>query len=240
MMKRRIPVGFATGLALALALGVAASAQSSIQLNGGAGQTVTFTGEGAGSQTIGVTLGTCNLGGHCALSGTGTGSGALQSSGTFTLDSKANSILLTSNGSGGYAASASAPIKFNLQGSASGQTGTLLSGTLNLLDFSQASGSSQGSFNSNLAANLDLKGGLLANIFTASGGVLSLNVQFPTSVNVSTLVGTNLSLAASLSASGAGGISPTPEPGTLLLVGAGLLVLGVGLRRHRHSGMAAA
>ncbi|HET9783402.1 MAG TPA: PEP-CTERM sorting domain-containing protein [Terriglobales bacterium] len=239
-MKRRIPVGFATGLALALALGVACTAQSSIQLNGGAGQTVTFSGQGSGSQAIGVSLGSCNIVGHCTLSGTGSGSGALQSSGDFTLKSSADSILLNSNGNGGYTATASAPIQFNLEGTASGQTGTLLSGTLNLLNFTQASGSSQGSFNSNLAANLDLTGGLLANIFTASGGVLSLNVQFPTSVNISTLVGTNLSLASSLSASGAGGISPTPEPGTLALVGAGLLILGAGLRLRRHSGMTAA
>jgi len=238
-MKRRIPVGFATGLALVLTLGVAASAQSSIQLSGGAGQTVNFSGQGSGSQAIGVTLGSCNLAGKCTLSGSGSGSGALQSSGTFTLDSKANSILLTSNGSGGYTASASAPIEFKLTGTASGQTGTLLSGTLNLLNFSQASGSSQGSFNTNLGANLDLTGGLLANVFTASGGVLNLNVQFPSSVNVSTLAGTSLSLASTLSASGAGGISPTPEPNTLALMGAGLLVLGAGLRLRRHSGMSA-
>lgn len=220
-----------------LGLGMMAAAQSGITLNGGAGQTVTFSGQGSGSQNIGVTLGSCNVAGVCTLSGTASGSGSLDSSGNFTLSSTANSIMLTSNGSGGYNVQASAPINFSLTGSANGQAGTLLSGTLNLLNFSQAQGSSTGTFNTNMGANLSITGGLLASAFTSSGGELSLNVQFPTTANISTLVGTNLSLVSTLGASGAGSISPTPEPDSLALFGAGMLVLGGFFRRRsRHLG----
>ncbi|MGH9413779.1 MAG: PEP-CTERM sorting domain-containing protein [Terriglobales bacterium] len=234
-MRRSISMAFTTGLAVVLALGVAAVAQSSIQLNAGAGQSVTFSGQGSGSQNVGVALGSCGLFGGCTLSGSGAGTGSLASSGSFTINSTANSIVLTPNGNGGFAASASAPINFNLSGSANGQTGTLLSGALNLLNFSQAQGSSQGSFNTALGANLNVTGGLLANAFTTTGGILNLNVQFPSNANISSLVGTNLSLTSTLSASGAGGISPTPEPSTLALAGLGLLVLGLGLCLHRRT-----
>ncbi|MGH9472357.1 MAG: PEP-CTERM sorting domain-containing protein [Terriglobales bacterium] len=231
-MKRNIWMGITGMLGMLAFLGTAAMAQSSITLDGGAGQHVVFSGQGSGTANIGVSLGTCNMKGDCTLSGTGTGSGSLSSSGSFTLDSAANSIMLTSNGHGGYSASATAPIDFTLTGS--GHTGTLLTGTLNLLNFTQASGSSQGTFNTNLAANLSLTGGSLANVFTANNGILNLNVSLPASFNVSTVVGTNMSLAATLSASGAGGVSPTPEPSTLALMGVGLLALGFGLRRARH------
>ncbi|MGH9468701.1 MAG: PEP-CTERM sorting domain-containing protein [Terriglobales bacterium] len=238
-MQRMITPGLAGAVALLLALGVGAAAQSTITLDGGAGQTVTFSGQGSGSQSIGVILGSCSQQGTCTLSGSGSGSGALASSGNFTLDSAVNSILLTSNGNGGYTASSSPPIDFTLNGTANGQTGTLLAGTLNLLNFAQASGSSTGTFNTNLAANLNLTGGLLENVFSAVGGVLSLNVQFPCTMNVGMLAGTNLSLAATLSANGAGGITATPEPSTLALMGVGLLVLGMGLRlAHRPDAMA--
>lgn len=228
------------GLALIAALGVTAAAQSTIQLKTGPGQVVTFSGEGSGSQNIGVTLGACTWNGDCSLGGAGTGSGSLASSGTFSIRSSANSIVLTPNGGGSYSASASAPIYFNLTGSANGQKGMLLTGTLNLLTFSQTPNSNQGTFNTGMGANLNVTGGMLASLFGSDGAALTLNVNFPCGGSLSGLAGTNRSLISSLSASGAGGISPAPEPSTLALVGAGLLVLGLGLRiRHPHAEMAA-
>lgn len=235
-MQRKLWTGIAGALCLLVGMSVAASAESIIVLSGGAGQTVMFSGQGSGTQTIGIELGQCQMNGDCVLSGTGSGSGTLASSGTFTINSQANSIVLSPNGSGGFNASASAPIDFTYNGSASGQTGTLLHGTLGLNDFDQAQGSASGSFNSALNTNLLLSGGLLASLFNSSQGALGLNVTFPANFNVSTLVGTNLSVAGSLPGTGAGSVTPTPEPGTLLLMGAGMLALGLCLRRGiRHA-----
>ncbi|MGH9483583.1 MAG: PEP-CTERM sorting domain-containing protein, partial [Terriglobales bacterium] len=122
---------------------------------------------------------------------------------------------------------------FNLTGTANGQTGTLLAGTLNLLDFSQAQGSAAGSFNTGLGANLNLTGGLLAGLFSSGGGVLNLDVHFPCGGNIAGLSGTFRSLISALAGRGAGGVSPAPEPSTLALAGTGLLVLGLGLRLRR-------
>lgn len=239
-MRSGASLAVIAGFAMMSALGVTAAAQSTIQLSAGPGQVVTFTGQGSTSQNIGVTLGACSWSGSCSLGGAGTGSGTLASSGTFSIRSSVNSIVLTPDGGGRYTATASAPIYFTLTGSANGQSGTLLAGTLNLLTFSQTQTDSQGTFNAGMGANLNVTGGMLASLFGSEGAALSLNVNFPCGGSLSGLAGTNRSLISSLSASGAGGISPAPEPSTLALVGAGLLILGMGLRmRHPHAEMAA-
>ncbi|TAN21975.1 MAG: PEP-CTERM sorting domain-containing protein [Acidobacteria bacterium] len=239
-MKPRPSLAAIAGLAMIAALSATGAAQSTIQLNAGPGQVVTFTGQGSTSRTIGVTLGACSWSGDCSLGGAGTGSGSLASSGTFNIRSSANSIVLTPNGGGSYTASASSPIYLTLTGSANGQSGTLLAGTLTLLNFVQTKSASQGRFNTSISANLNVTEGMLASWFGSDSAVLGLNVEFPCGGSLSGLTGTNRSLVSSLSASGAGGISPAPEPSTLALVGAGLLVLGVGLRiRHPHAEMPA-
>ncbi len=143
---------FASALALLLGLGVAAAAQGSILLQGGAGQAITFTGQGAGTDTIAVTLGACDGSGISTLSGTGVGSGsaAIASSGSFSITSSPSSTILTPFPQGDYDAynfyngSPSAPgcyapshcgANFVFTGSTRGQTGTLLTGVLGSAQF---------------------------------------------------------------------------------------------------------
>lgn len=234
-MQRKWVMGLALAVFLLLAGKTRLAAQSGISLEGGAGQSVTFTGQGSGTNTIGVTLGSCTSG-SCSLTGTESGSGSLSSSGTFDITSAANSIMLTpsSSTSGLYAVSASSPINFSLTGTAGGQSGTLLSGTLNLVDFYQQpgpgnSGSMIGSFNASMTANMTISGGIFASQFSSAGAVAQLNVQFNSPVAISTLEGTNLSQVSTMISSS---ITPTPEPSSLLLFGSGLLMLGGVLRRR--------
>ncbi len=228
-MKLKYRVMFAPLLVL-LGMCVAASAQSGIALQGGSGQTVTFTGQGAGTQGINVALGTCT-GDSCTLSGTAQGAGTLNSTGNFTITSAANSISLMSNGSGGYNVTSTSPIDFSLTGTSNGNTGTLLTGTLNLLNFTQVTGSTLGTFNYDMGVNLNVTGGMLASAFTDNGGELSLNVQLPAGANISSLVGTSNSLIANADCQ-PGSLSPTPEPSSLAMLGAGMLILGGFLRRR--------
>lgn len=227
-MKKSFWMGITGILGMLAFLGTAAAAQSSIFLMGGPGQEISFTGQGSGTQNIGVSLGTCS-GTSCSFTGTGSGTGSLYSVGNFTLDSTAGSIMLSPDGHGAYNATATAPIDFSLVGG----SGTLLTGTLNLVDFSQSSGASEGYFNSSLASNFTVTGGSLASAFDGNPGAMNLDVTFPGTTNISTLSGTTQSLAATLSQDCASGISPTPEPSTLVLMGVGLLALGFGVRRAR-------
>ncbi len=235
-MQRKWVTGLALAAFLLLAVSAPLAAQSGITMEGGPGQSVTFTGQGSGTNTIGVALGTCT-GGACSLTGTESGTGSLSSTGSFDITSTANSISLTpsSTTAGLFTVNATSPINFTLTGTAGSQSGTLLSGSLDLVNFYQqpgptvGSGSMIGSFNENMAANMTITGGILASAFSSNGGVMQLNVQFTSPVSISTLEGTSLSEVATLISSS---ITPTPEPSSLLLFGAGLLMLGGVLRRR--------
>ena len=234
-MQRKWVTGLTLTAFLMLAVSLPLAAQSGISLEGGPGQTVTFTGQGHGTSTVGVTLGTCS-GQQCSLTGMETGYGSLSSSGNFDITSTAGSITLANTSTAGlYSVTSTAPINFNLTGSANGQSGTLLTGSLNLVNFYQqpgptnGSGSMVGSFNANMQANMTVTGGLLASAFSNAQAVLQLNVQFTAPIAISTLEGTNGSLVAQLISSS---ITPTPEPSSLLLFGSGLLMLGGVLRRR--------
>lgn len=203
-----------------------------IVLEGGAGQSVTFSGQGASGGGIDVNLGSCGVAG-CSMSGTFSGGGGLAAAGTFTLTSAENSIVVNPTASAGlYSVSSSSPIAFNLTGTANGSTGTLLSGTLNLVNFYQPSlpgglGWVIGEFNvptaGGVAPDATITGGLLANAFTSAGGILQLNVQMASPTPISSLIGTGAHLSSVPISSS---LTPTPEPATLFLLLAGFLGLG--------------
>lgn len=215
-----------------------------IVLEGGAGQSVTFSGQGASGSGINVNLGSCAAG-SCSMSGTFGGSGGLAATGTFTLTSAENAIVLNPTGSAGlYSVSSSSPIAFTLSGTANGSTGTLLSGKLNLVNFYQPPlpgglGWVIGGFNvpvaGGVAPDATITGGLLANAFTSAGGILQLNVQMASPALISNLIGTGASLSSVPISSS---LTPTPEPATLFLLLAGILGLGAAGWRSRLHGNA--
>lgn len=206
------------------ALTAAGEAQGVVNLQGGAGQTVTFTGMGAGTSTLGVSLGNCGFFNTCVLYGNGSGSGALSSSGVFLITSSPGSLELTSNSGGSFDVESSAPVEFPFFGVAgSGQMGLLLAGNLNLADFTQT-GANSGVFGAG-GGSLTVTGGILAGAAANATLGLNLGLQFTGSANLGGLVGTNNSLSANLSGGRLGALSPTPEPSSLLLAGLGLLLL---------------
>ncbi len=209
-----------------LALGaVSANAQTQITL-GASSQNLVFSGQGAGTTGLNLQLGSCDAAGNCMLSGQAFGTGALSSSGDYSISAAAgNSITLSSLGSGLWAVNQSSPLSFSYTSNGS----TLLTGNLELLTLSQLPGSQLGNFNSNFDANLVVTGGLLSSAFSPSGGALDITILYGSNANISTLVGTSNSLTAVISA---GELRPVPEPGTVLLFGSGLTMIGGLLRRR--------
>ena len=207
-------------------------AQDNIVLQGGAGETVTFSGQGAGTTGLTVQLGGCSLSNSCVLYGTGTGSGALGSMGLFLLDSGSGTVQLSANGDGGFAAQTSIPILFPYFGfdTKSGAMGLLLNGNLDLTGFSQTSGSANGT----LEGTLNLTGGVLAGSLPTSALSVELNLEFQGAADLGALSGTGNSLGATFSGGSVTDLTATPEPSTwsMLLLG-GLMLLGCGWRHHR-------
>ncbi|HET9783403.1 MAG TPA: hypothetical protein VFP94_00460 [Terriglobales bacterium] len=215
-----------------LLLGAGAAAQSSINLLGLPGQTVTFSGMGAGTSSLAMTLGSGNcFDGACTLFGLGEGNGNLSSTGVVMMKTTSGSIQMDAGSSDSFSLQSSAPIEFPYYGinAATGQMGLLLDGDLNLTDFTLG-GSNPTS--ASAVGYLTLTGGSLA---PAPGSTLLLNldVYLPSWNSLANLVGTGNSLSARLADGRLSELSAAPEPAGWMLAVLGALVLGGGYIRRR-------
>jgi len=198
-------------------------AQTSIVL-GKPSQTAHFVGMGS-SSSVGFQFGFCRKDGRCTSSGKANGTGLLGSGpAPYSFTSTLNSITLTlvNAAAGTWSVSETAPILFSY-----GKGGSLLTGDLNLLNFVEAPGTTQGMFNYSASTNLVVTGGSLASVFTSSHGVLDVVLQFHNGKNIESLLGNFKVLGTHI---GGGEILTTPEPTSLLLIGSGLFVVGTFLR----------
>jgi hypothetical protein len=201
-----------------------ATAQNTITL-GGSTAAVTFTGTGGGNWTL--SLGT--------LTGTAEGFGIFTSGPAPYSITQAATTTITGTLTSKTATSAtwsitqSAPLKFSY-----GTGGSLLTGNLELVNLS-VSGKT-GNFDTTLEVDLTDLGGSLAPLFSSVGAKVQLTIQYKGSGTLLAALeglGTG-TLSTGLALSG-GEILRTPEPASMLLVGAGLLVLGTLFRRRRRN-----
>lgn len=215
-----------------LLLGVGAGAQSSINLLGLPGQTVTFSGMGAGTSSLAMTLGSGNcFDGACTLYGLGEGSGNLSSTGVVMIKTASESIQMDAGSGDSFSLQAGAPIEFPYYGmnAATGQMGLLLDGDLNLTGFALGG---PGATSASAIGYLTLTGGSLA---PAPGSTLlfNLDVSLPAWNSLTNLVGTGNSLSARLTDGQLSELSAAPEPAGWMLAVLGALVLGAGYIRRR-------
>jgi hypothetical protein len=192
---------------------------------------ITFTGLGATSPNeLSLTLGNLNVP-NFVLAGRGFGKGLLLGVNApykiLTPQSDVITAVAPGLGTTSWLISQSAPEAFSW-----GPGGSLLTGTFNLVDFSQGAGLS-GVFNDTGIFNMKITGGSEASIF---GGIdntasidLILHFQSKKGQDISKLVNTTASYRASLSS---GEVLPTPEPATLSLFGTGLLGISYVTRRR--------
>jgi len=208
----------AAAFVVVLVLASAASAQNQITLNGTASGAIVFTGAGSGTggSNLSMSLGSCSLGSHC-ITGTATGTGGLSSTGTYELSG--GPLSLTSVSAGNWNVSGILNFAYFNGGT------NLLSGTLNLVNFTQVA--SLGVFNSTLTANLTGLSGLLASNI-GSSAVTDITIVIRNGVNLAAL-GNGVNASATISS---GEIFPTPEPGSMVLFGSGLVAAGSLLRRR--------
>lgn len=219
-------------VALAVISSTAAFGQTQISL-GGSTNNVQFKGLGAGSPTqVAVSfLGTCGKTGgitNTCVSGTAAGTGALLSGPApwqIVNVKNAVSITMTFIGAGSWSVAQTGDLLFKY-----GKGGSLLTGNLQLLSFSQLPGDNLGNFNTQAVVNLTNLSGSLASIFSPSGAKLNFAVLFKQGTpNVATLLGTTNKITAKVDH---GAIHPTPEPSSIALFGSGLFALGGFLRRR--------
>jgi hypothetical protein len=206
------------GLAL---VALPAHAQSNIVL-GTSTQGITFTGTGS-SDSVGLDLGACGAT-TCTMSGVAFGTGLLTSKGAYTITSPSDLTLSLTDASTGLwtAITQGNSVTFNY-----GQGGGLLTGVLNLLQFQQISNKVSGSKTWYLtSADLTVDGGSAA---ISKGMEMTLNFD-NVPVNFNSLLGSNNVGSSESTAFGHGVLAPTPEPASMLMLGAGFLLIGYILR----------
>jgi uncharacterized protein (TIGR03382 family) len=212
MRKLLIPLS----VLVLMAAGVStAFAQNGISLGASAANSFVFTGTGGGDWTLGI-----------SASGTATGEGAWSPiSGMYAINGSSIIGTLTYQ-----CLTCVTPINtWDISGpAASFSIGTLLTGSLQLVDLSQTGRA--GNFNYEGVANLDVTGGSDASLVGGIGKkiVVTLGITFPSGANLA-----DLAKGATLGANIGSAVSPTPEPGSMALAGSGLLLLGWLVRRRR-------
>lgn len=190
--------------------------------NGGA----TFIGNGS-SNSVNMDFGTC-VSTTCTLSGTAFGTGMFLSKGSYSITSPENiDLVLTDPTTGLWTADTKADtISFSY-----GPGGSLLTGSLNLLQFQQISSKVSGSDHWYMtSADVTITGGSL----DITPG-MSLQLFFnKVPIYFNNLLGAGNSGSSESTNYGHGTMSATPEPASLLLFGIGWLVVGFVLRMRRH------
>jgi hypothetical protein len=195
-----------------------ATAQNQIALGDSASNSLTFTSTGAGGWTLSLTPNPLNCSGKNDCSATGE-AGWSAISGTYSINQNGVTITGTpvSGQTGYWTITQSGAMLFSI--------GSELTGNLYLLNLAQTG--KTGAFNYDLAANLTITGGSLASL-VGNGAECQLDIEFDSSTALGSLK-SGQTLGARISS---GEIDATPEPGSMALVGIGLLLGGIVLRRR--------
>jgi len=237
MLAKRfvLAVFVVTGLALALLPAVAGPVVPIVHDYGNYvdlgtdAQSIVISGTGA-SNKLNIDLGSCS-GGTCTLSGLGYGYGTYTppAHALYSITSPANLSLVETNSTTGLwqVASNANAIKFEY-----GTGGSLLTGYLNSLQFSQIPSVVSGGHDEYLGtANVTITGGSLDK--TSGMQVQFLVTNSPKYFQA--LLGPANTGSSIKVTYGEGPLYPTPEPATLALLGAGFLFVGgVVRKRFRH------
>jgi len=187
-----------------------ATAQNEVALGGSAVDSLTFTGNGSSGWTLTFTPN--------PLTGSATGSGEMSPiNGSYSITDSGVTITGTETSTDVWNVSQTGALGFSI--------GSLLTGTLQLLNLSQSG--MTGTFNYNLAANLTVTGGTDAGL-VGNQANLGISIDFDSATDLATIgTGTLLGRIST------GELDQTPEPMSMVLVGSGLILLGGLVRRRR-------